>query len=182
MKRAVGLLLLSLPVLAACGLADDGERLRRLVGEGNLPQVEVHPSESIRIDLIVDEPEGRPHARHLEFNIGADHSLGVRRYRVERALGPPYLEPVMEAEERVRLPGATAADIRKRLAVFRPQNLTAEGPFVMPKGCGFITHNPSEAVIEFTAPNKMIGLFVVQEGCDHENVAPLKDELRRILA
>lgn len=167
--------------LASCS-PDEQDQLRGLVGEGNLDRAQIGPSEEIEVRLARSH---QSFSRHLEFRLTPDGTLTVRRFRV--ALGDPrdlggVPVPEVERTDQMRLSPAATAEFRKSLAVFRPDTLGPEAPFLMPKGCNFTFHGQSRVVIGFSAPSDHSGLFIRQGECDHENAERLDEALRAMLA
>lgn len=163
--------------LCACdGNPDD---LRPLVGDGDMPVVSSSATETVRVTLVIPNDGG---SSNLDVILTPDQKLLARRYSVrwQGKLREPSV--TTEVEETLGLPDEAAADLRRRLAVFRPAQLSRDAPFVLPKDCGFTFHGESKAVVAFQDSKGAAGLFILQANCKNANAEKLADGLRDALA
>ena len=177
MATSIGLLL-SVLCLASCGR--DERQLRSLVGDGNLSVVEVGAGETTEIRLVQSADDAQ---KVLRITLAPANGLKVQRERITfQADRLPRAAPVIEGVDKVQLAPAEAANVRKRLGLFRPEKLSADGPFIMPNGCDFVFHGSSKAVVAYNRVDGSGGLFILQGNCDNRNASLLADELRDIVA
>ncbi|HEY0627824.1 MAG TPA: hypothetical protein VGD23_00685 [Sphingomicrobium sp.] len=178
LNRATTLLVI-VPALWISGCERAKVNLRSLVGDGSLAAVMSHPSETIRVSLV---DLGGDQTRNLDLVLGPDRTLAVTRYRLEwtdNETGRP--KPIVEAEEKLRLYSYQSDEFRRRLSVFRPESLSQDGPFVLPRECNFISDGSSKAVVAFSDAQNRVGLFILQAGCNNANAGQLEAELRDVV-
>lgn len=166
---------------ALCLHACDGkpEDLRPLVGDGNLPVVTPSETETVRVTLV---NPGDGESSNLDIVVTPDQKLLAKRYSVRWQSEFRQPNVTTEVEETLGLSYEAASDLRAHLAVFRPAQLSKDGPFVMPKDCGFTFHGISRAVVEFQDDKGAAGLFILQAGCENANAKKLEAALRATIA
>ena len=163
---------------------DEQRALRRLVGDGTLSPAQVGPSEEIVI--LLSHWTGAIE-RNLWFVLGADRVLTVARYRTTSEIIRPSVEgrsTGLERADRVRLSPAAFAEMRSRLALFRPETLAPTGTSVLPAGCHYIFDAGEEVTISFVGPDDRFGQFSRQgeRECNSGSAHRLDEVLSEILA
>ncbi len=124
--------------------------------------------------------------RDLWFDLSPNRLLTVARYRMPPADGPLVERTStsgFERIDRVRLSPAAFADIRGKLALFRPEALGLGAPFVLPEGCHYVFDVGEEVSITYVGPHDQSGAFTSQgeRVCNHGSVNRLEEALREIL-
>jgi hypothetical protein len=169
-------------VTLASSAPDEQTVLRRLVGDGSLGPAQIGPAEEIEIHLTQWSPTIE---RNLMFDLRPDRMLTAARFRspLENAFGDGGSSQI-ERVDQVRLSPAAFADVRRRLAIFRPETLGTEGTLVLPNGCHYVFDAGEKVSISFADRNNQFGEFVRQgeSECNHSNADRLDDVLRQILA
>ena len=157
--------------------------LRSLVGDGTLAPAQVGPFEEIEIRLSHWLPT---FGRQLRINLGPDRILTVGRYRISfnDISVSDRRDSGLERSDRVRLSPLAFAEFRRRLAVFRPETLALDSPFLLPTGCDYVFDAADKWSIAFAAPDNRFGVFIRQgKGeCNSASADRLDDALREILA
>ena len=162
---------------------DEAKLVRRLIGDSTLAPAQIGPSEEIDIGVTHWQA---PVARHLLFHLGPDRILTVGRYReaFPDDLTADGRTSRFERMDWVRLSPEAFADVRTRLALFRPEMLAADRAIVLPNGCGFVFDAGAKVTIGYAAPGNRFGEYIRQgEGeCGRASAHLLDEALREILA
>lgn len=163
--------------LALCSCSPPQASLRSEIGDGALRPAKVQPDEEISITLWQvqgDAPD------QISIVIQPDQTLHVERYDVDWSRERPEL--IAHTLHTEHVSKQLFDELRTRLSVYRPQELTKDGPFVLPKGCGFISHGQGVISIGFEDANGKWGYFLLQEGCVGPSAARTKADLKDVLS
>jgi hypothetical protein len=130
------------------------------------------------VELVKASADG---TTNLLLTVTPDGKLILKQYAMHWP--EPYHRQITRGlTESLTLSAEQATDFRKRLSVFRPPQLSRDGPFVLPKDCGFISDGTSKAVVFFKDGHGGSGLFDLQVGCDNSNAKQLAAGLRDAVA
>lgn len=177
MKPPEAVLALLVLGVSACERTHD-ENLRSLVDDGNLPVVAVGKDETVIVSLV--KPGAGAH-ENVEYALTTDGRLTVRRLTVRTTvMDEPKIE--LQGSETTRLSADQANNLRRRLATYRPVELTKDWPGVLPRDCTPIADGTARAVVLFRRPDDKGGLFELQKGCDNANAARLVADIRQIVS
>lgn len=164
-------------LLALCTCSPPEATLRSEIGNGALRPAKVYPDEEISITLWqaqADPPD------QISIVIKPDQTLRVERYDVDRS--KERFELITHTLDTEHVSKQLYDELRTRLSVYRPQQLAKDGPVIVPKGCGFISHGQGVINVGFEDTNGKSGYFVLQEGCEGLSAARIDADLKDILS
>ena len=162
---------------ASCKPADQGGGLRKLIGDGSLPEVTVGATETVIVSLAKPAPDG---FSSLEYTIAPGGRLTVQLYKGQTE--PYSTKTILQASETVQLSKVQADSIRKSLAAYRPMRLDMNAPGVLPKDCNPVADDANLAVVAFRAADGSAGTFQLQSRCDNPNAKRLAEGIRQSLS
>lgn len=161
--------------LALCSCGSHEATMRSEIGDGALGPAKVSPDEEISITLW--QAQGDP-PDQISIVIKPNRTLDVRRYdRSEERF-----ELITRTLDTKHVSEQLFDELRMRLTVYRPEELPKDGPIILPKGCGFISHSQGLINVGFVDANENSGIFILQEGCAGPSAARIEADLKDILS
>jgi hypothetical protein len=169
---------LYLLVLALSACSPTKADIRSEIGsEAALPPAKVYPDEVLSITLwerLSDSPD------QISIVIEPNRILHVVKYDIDWLQVPAIVSTrILETKN---LDQALFDELRARISVYRPLELSRGGSIILPRGCSFIMDGQSVINVSFRNTHEQSSHFVLQEGCVGPSVTRIERDLKEILS
>jgi hypothetical protein len=172
MKYLISLLALT-AMITGCG---NRPRTESLVGDWPVASDATLASESIT--LRFRKYGDGDLSRTLSYTLAPDGQMTVERGADHHVCCFGGVDGhFIESRKVYSLPQGRAMQLRRMFGRLRPDKLTTDLPFVLPRGCSFIYHGATTVGVFFDK-GQTGGAFIFQSGCDGDGARQVQRMLR----